>query len=30
MPGNRTAPEWQAYAMPNYDGGMTRACAELQ
>lgn len=24
------APEWQAYAMPDYDAAMTRACAELQ
>ncbi|WP_292941007.1 Fic family protein [Novosphingobium sp. 32-60-15] len=25
-----TAPEWQAYAMPNYDAVMTQACTNLQ
>lgn len=25
-----TAPEWQAYAMPNYDAATTQACTDLQ
>jgi fido (protein-threonine AMPylation protein) len=25
-----TAPEWQAYTMPNYDAVMTQACTDLQ
>ena len=29
-PAMTTAPEWQAYARPNYDAVMTQACTDLQ